>query len=392
MRDKILDYLERNRKEFLKLSSEIHSNPEIGNEEKFACELLTEYLKEKGFQVKKGIAGHPTGFIARKSSSNPEKKKSPKLGFLAEYDALPGLGHACGHNIIGASAVAAGVALSSVLEVTGGEVIIYGCPSEEGGENGSAKATYVKEGLFQEVDACMSVHPGCENTVTKKTLALNPLDFEFFGKSAHAAGSPEEGINALDAMLHLFSGIASLRQHLTSDVKIHGVITHGGTAPNIIPDYTKARFYLRASTKKGCDLVTEKVEKIAEGAALMTGCKVKITQFQNRVDNIAPTEVFDELYIEVMKELGVEVSRFSEKGFGSTDVGNVSQIVPVIHPFIKICNEDIIPHTTEFTAAANSCQGEEAVILGGKALALVGLELLQNPEKLETIKINFQKS
>ncbi|MEG0514425.1 MAG: peptidase dimerization domain-containing protein [Cetobacterium sp.] len=215
------------------------------------------------------------------------------------------------------------------------------------------------------------------------------MDFEFFGQSSHAAGSPENGKNALDALLHFFNGIATLRQHVKSDVKIHGIITHGGDAPNIIPDYTKARFYIRSSTKEGCDDVTEKVEAIAHGAALMTGCTVKISSFQNRVDNLIPTRYFDELYVETMKKLGVEVSIDSKKGMGSTDVGNVSQIIPTIHPNIKICDYSVFGHTHEFAKAAGSIKGDEAVILGGKALALLGLDLILNKEKLENIKEDF---
>lgn len=386
MEKKIIDFLDSNRDIFIDLSQKIHQNPEIGNEEYFAADLLTKFLEEKGFDVERNIAGHETGFIARKQSKNGEY---PKIAFLAEYDALPNLGHACGHNIIGAISVAGAVGLGELLDNVSGEVIVYGCPSEEGGENGSSKGSFVRENLFEGVDVAMIIHPGSEHSITTKSLAVNPLDFEFFGQSSHAAGSPENGKNALDALLHFFNGIATLRQHVKSDVKIHGIITHGGDAPNIIPDYTKARFYIRSSTKEGCDEVTEKVEAIARGAALMTGCTTKISSFQNRVDNLIPTRYFDELYVETMKKLGVEVSVDSKKGMGSTDVGNVSHIIPTIHPNIKICDSSISGHTHEFAKAAASKEGDEAVILGGKVLALLGLDLIINKEKLENIKGNF---
>lgn len=386
MEKKIIDFLDSNRDIFIDLSQKIHQHPEIGNEEYFAADLLTKFLEEKGFDVERNIAGHETGFIARKQSKNGEY---PKIAFLAEYDALPNLGHACGHNIIGAISIAGAVGLGELLDNVSGEVIVYGCPSEEGGENGSSKGSFVRENLFEGVDVAMIIHPGSEHSITKKSLAVNPLDFEFFGQSSHAAGSPENGKNALDALLHFFNGIATLRQHVKSDVKIHGIITHGGDAPNIIPDYTKARFYIRSSTKEGCDDVTEKVEAIANGAALMTRCRVKVSSFQNRVDNLIPTRYFDELYVETMKKLGVEVSMDSKKGMGSTDVGNVSQIIPTIHPNIKICDCNVFGHTHEFAKAAGSIKGDEAVILGGKALALLGLDLILNKEKLENIKENF---
>ncbi|MGL5802515.1 MAG: M20 family metallopeptidase [Cetobacterium sp.] len=386
MEKKIIDFLDSNRDIFIDLSQKIHQNPEIGNEEYFAADLLTKFLEEKGFDIERNIAGHETGFIARKQSKNGEY---PKIAFLAEYDALPNLGHACGHNIIGAISVAGAVGLGELLDNISGEVIVYGCPSEEGGENGSSKGSFVRENIFEGVDVAMIIHPGSEHSITKKSLAVNPLDFEFFGQSSHAAGSPENGKNALDALLHFFNGIATLRQHVKSDVKIHGIITHGGDAPNIIPDYTKARFYIRSSTKEGCDEVTEKVKAIAHGAALMTGCRAKVSSFQNRVDNLIPTRYFDELYVEAMKKLGVEVSIDSKKGMGSTDVGNVSQIIPTIHPNIKICDYSVFGHTHEFAKAAGSIKGDEAVILGGKALALLGLDLILNKEKLENIKEDF---
>ncbi len=386
MESRVINFLDNNRENFIDISQRIHKNPEIGNEEYFASDLLTKFLEDRDFDIKRDVAGHKTGFIARKKSKHGE---FPKIAFLAEYDALPNLGHACGHNIIGAISVAGAVALAELFDSIPGEIIVYGCPSEEGGENGSSKGSFVRENLFDNVDVAMIIHPSSEHSITKKSLAVNPLDFEFFGKSSHAAGSPENGKNALDALLHFFNGIATLRQHIKPDVKIHGIITHGGDAPNIIPDYTKARFYIRSSTKEGCDEVTSKVEAIAQGAALMTGCTAKISSFQNRVDNLIPTRYFDELYVETMQKLGVDVCVDSKKGMGSTDVGNVSHVIPTIHPNIKICDCDVSGHTHEFAEAAGSLKGDEAVILGGKALALLGLDLIINKDRLDNVKKSF---
>lgn len=386
MESRVINFLDNNRENFIDISQRIHKNPEIGNEEYFASDLLTKFLEDRDFDIKRDVAGHKTGFIARKKSKHGE---FPKIAFLAEYDALPNLGHACGHNIIGAISVAGAVALAELFDSIPGEIIVYGCPSEEGGENGSSKGSFVRENLFDNVDVAMIIHPSSEHSITKKSLAVNPLDFEFFGKSSHAAGSPENGKNALDALLHFFNGIATLRQHVKPDVKIHGIITHGGDAPNIIPDYTKARFYIRSSTKEGCDEVTSKVEAIAQGAALMTGCTAKISSFQNRVDNLIPTRYFDKLYVETMQKLGVDVCVDSKKGMGSTDVGNVSHVIPTIHPNIKICDCDVSGHTHEFAEAAGSLKGDEAVILGGKALALLGLDLIINKDRLDNVKKSF---
>jgi amidohydrolase len=333
LQERIISQVEKGRETYIKISHEIHERPEIGNQEFFASEILTETLAEAGFEIEKAVAGHPTSFIARKKSS---KASGPSIGFLAEYDALPKLGHACGHNIIGVTSAAAAIALADVLNETGGEVVVLGTPAEEGGENGSAKASFVKHNLLEGIDACMILHPSNKTNITGNSLAVDPLDFEFFGKAAHAAACPEKGINALDAVILLFNGINALRQHLPSDVRIHGIITDGGDAPNIVPDYAKARFFIRAATRKGCDEVTQKVRNIAQGAASATGASYKVTAFQNQVDNLLTNKVFDEVFVESANLLGLEIDTEDVKGLGSTDAGNISQVVPTIHPHIKI--------------------------------------------------------
>lgn len=387
MKESIVKFIDSNKDKFIEISQAIHSHPELGNQEFFASNLLVETLKANGFEVIQDIAGHKTGFIARKKSPLGDK---PKISFLAEYDALPKIGHGCGHNIIGSISTAAAIALGETLDSVAGEVLVYGCPAEEGGENGSSKGSFVRENLFDGVDVAMIIHPSGENMVTGKSLAVSPLDFEFFGKPAHAAGCPEKGRNALDALLHFFNGIATLRQHVTSDVRIHGIITHGGDAPNIIPEYTKARFFIRAETKERCNEVVERVREIAKGAAIITGCKEKVSSFQNMVDNIVPTPEFDKLYVEVAKEFGIDVIADERDGRGSSDVGNVSHVIPTIQPYIKICGHNVVGHSQEFCSAAGSSEGDKAVILGAKILANVGYELLTSPEKLEIIKNDFK--
>lgn len=371
---------------YLSTSHQIHERPEIGNEEFFASSLLTSILKDEGFTVETNLAGHETGFIAKKKSETP----GPSIGYLAEYDALPGIGHACGHNIIGTTSVAAAVALSKVLDETGGEITVFGTPAEEGGPNGSAKGSFVKHGLVQHLDAALIVHPGNATRLTGPTLAVDPLDFEFIGKPAHAAASPHEGINALDSVIQLFNGINALRQHVKDDVRIHGIITHGGDAPNIVPEYAKARFYIRAATREGLNEVTRKVKAIAEGAALTTGATLNVVAFQNEVDNIVLNESLDVVYKEIVESLGETVVLEGKAGIGSTDVGNVSQVVPTIHPYIKIGPETLVGHTEEFKAAARSPQGDHALLVGAEALALTGLRLLTDPKVLEKVKKEFE--
>ncbi|MEI4828539.1 M20 family metallopeptidase [Bacillus sp. FJAT-53711] len=385
-RNKIVQSIEEQKEIYVKTSHAIHDNPEIGNQEFFASKTLSLLLGSAGFQLQHHIAGHETGFIARKSSG----KKGPTIAFLAEYDALPGLGHACGHNLIGTISTAAAIALSEVIEEIGGEVVVFGTPAEEGGPNGSAKGSYVKAGLFKDIDAALMIHPSGKTATTSPSLALDPLDFHFYGKPAHAAASPEAGINALDAVIQLFNSINALRQQLPADVRIHGIITDGGKAPNIIPDYASARFFIRAKTRKRCTEITEKIRNIAQGAALAAGTTVKIEQFQNEIDNLVINQAFNAIIAEELEGLGEDVHRDERVGIGSTDAGNVSQVIPTIHPYIKIGRDDLVAHTDAFREAARSARGDDALIIGAKALALTAFRLITEETLLENIKQEFK--
>jgi amidohydrolase len=386
LKEAIINNVESNKEAYLATSHAIHAKPEIGNEEFFASSLLTDLLEKEGFTVEKAVAGHETSFVARKKSAKP----GPAIAFLAEYDALPGLGHACGHNIIGTQSVAAAIAFSQIVDETGGEAVVFGTPAEEGGPNGSAKGSFVKHGLTDGIDAAMMIHPYGQTRPTSSSLAVDPLDFEYIGKPAHAAASPHEGINALDAVIQLFNGINALRQQVTDDVRIHGIITDGGDAPNIIPEYAKARFYIRAATRTRLDDITRRVKAVAEGAALATGAKLNIIAFQNEVDNLLLNSRFDGIFKEIIGELGETVIE-GDRGIGSTDAGNISQVVPTIHPYLKIGADDLIPHTVPFREAAASERGDEALIKGAKGLALTALKLATDPEALASIKEEFKE-
>ncbi|KWW21816.1 MULTISPECIES: M20 family metallopeptidase [Peribacillus] len=384
----IADHIDEHSKLYVETSQAIHAKPEIGNQEFFASDTLTKLLQAAGFEVTRDIAGHETGFIAKKTSS----KQGPTIAFLAEYDALPGLGHACGHNIIGTTSAAAGISLAQVLEETGGQVIVFGTPAEEGGPNGSAKGSFVKHGLFDEVDAAIIIHPAGKTGVTSPFLAVDPLDFHFYGKAAHAAAAPEQGVNALDGVIQLFNGINALRQQLPSEVKIHGIITNGGEAPNIIPEYASARFYIRATTWKLCQEVSGKIRDIAKGAALATGSTVKVERFQNEVLDFIINPVLDEVLKEELTELGEAVAPRKENGFGSTDAGNVSHVVPTAHPYIKIGPDELIAHTNEFRDCAKSPRGDQAILTGAKALALTGYRLISDKDLLNKVTAAFQEA
>ncbi|MFQ3781433.1 M20 family metallopeptidase [Staphylococcus saprophyticus] len=376
----VLDYIENEKYKYLEMSHQIHQRPELGNEEIFASRTLTETLTQHGFEVETNIAGHATGFIASYDSG----QTGPTIGYLAEYDALPGLGHACGHNIIGTASTFAGIALKQVIDKVGGKVIVLGCPAEEGGENGSAKATYVKEGMIDDLDIALMVHPGNETYRTINTLAVDVLDVKFFGKSAHASENADEAKNALDAMISYFNGVAQLRQHIKSSQRVHGVILDGGQAANIIPDFTHARFYTRATSRHELDILTERVGQIAKGAALQTGCDYEFGPIQNGVNEFIKSSKLDDLFAKYATEMGEAVID-DDFGYGSTDTGNVSHVVPTIHPHIKIGSRNLVGHTHRFREAAASTHGDQALIRGAKILSLMGLELLTNQALFDEI-------
>ncbi|MCI2869686.1 M20 family metallopeptidase [Staphylococcus hominis] len=379
-KQEILDYIDNKKYDYVEISHRIHERPELGNEEIFASRTLIDQLRANEFEIETDIAGHATGFIATYQS----EKEGPTIGYLAEYDALPGLGHACGHNIIGTASVLAGVALKQVIDHIGGKVVVLGCPAEEGGENGSAKASYVKAGVIDDIDIALMIHPGNETYPTINTLAVDVLDIKFYGKSAHASENADEALNALDAMISYFNGVAQLRQQIKKSHRVHGVILDGGKAANIIPDYTHARFYTRATTRKELDILTERVNQIARGAAIQTGCDYEFGPIQNGVNEFIKTPKLDELFEKYAIEVGEEVS-YDDFGFGSTDTGNVSHIVPTIHPHVKIGSRNLVGHTHRFREAAASVHGDQALIRGAKIIALMGLELIENKKLFDEV-------
>ncbi|WP_413230960.1 M20 family metallopeptidase [Niallia circulans] len=387
MKQIILDTINENEAKFKDISIYIGENPELGHEEFKACEILTDTLKQHGFNVEIGICDLPTAFKATFDSG----KAGPVIGYMAEYDALPELGHACGHNLIGTMGIAAGIGLSKVLSETGGKVIVYGTPAEE---TKGGKVTMAEAGIFEELDVAMMVHPLDNYMTSGDSLAMDAIQFEFFGKAAHAAASPHLGINALDAVLQTFNSINALRQHIKSDARIHGVITEGGKAANIVPDYAVAQFYVRAGKREEVNKLVEKVKQCAEGAALQTGATVKSSFYEFSYDDMITNQTLSDLFTKQLVDLGVDASEIQEQrdGSGSLDMGNVSQVVPSIHPYVKICNEAYACHTHEFREAAMSDQGRDAMILGAKSMALTGLEILTNKELLAEIKAEFIKN
>jgi len=374
----VVKQVDSKKSELVELSKDIHCNPELGFKEEKAKKWLGDFLSDSGFKVNE-INKYPTAFKAVYGHGKPV------IALLAEYDALPDLGHACGHNIIAVTAVGAAVASKCAVDDLGGQVVVIGTPAEEltGG-----KILLVEEGVFKGLDAAMLIHPGSKNLATVKALACATLQVEFTGKAAHAAGYPEAGINALDALILSYNAINALRQHIKDGSRIHGIITNGGSAANIVPDYASAIFLVRSETKEYLAELQNKVINCFNGAALATGAKFKYKVSGQVYQPMKNNQILAGLLMNNMKSLGRDVMLYDPNyGFGSTDMGNVSQVVPAIHPEIAISNSNV--HTEEFAAAAVSDEGMKGLLDGAKAMGMTVVDLLGDPGNIEAIKKEF---
>ncbi len=367
------------------LSLEIHRDPELSLDEHRAAERLCTYLESNGFDLMRGLANLPTAFRAQRPAADSEK---PSVSFLSEYDALPGLGHACGHNIIGVASAAAGVALKQVLGPEYGGVTVFGTPGEEGG---GGKALMVQAGLFREVDAAMMVHPSGETRVNVDFLALSELRFRFRGRAAHAAAAPEQGINALDALVATFNAVSLLRQQLSRGDRVHGVITDGGEVPNIIPEKAAAWFFVRSETMEGLDALLARVIACAEGAALATGAELDTEKNPITYAPMRVNHPLAALFLKNLNRIGVhEPDLAPPLRMGSSDVGNVSQQTPTIHPQIQMVPADVSAHTPEFAQASAGAEGRRVLLAGAKALAMTGADFLLDEGARKAVQAEFE--
>jgi amidohydrolase len=363
------------------LSRQLLANPEVAFEERRSSALLVDFLSRNGFTVAKSICNLETAFRGSYGDGQPV------IAFLAEYDALPKLGHACGHNLIATSSVAAGLASRKAVDSLGGSIVVFGTPGEElyGG-----KAIMAAAGAFDGVDAAMLAHPG-GNRVLMNTLACENLKVEFRGVPAHAAGAPELGVNALEALLQSFNAINSLRQHIRASERISGIITDGGEAANIIPARAAATFIVRAENDAYLDALKKRVIDCFAGAARATGAKLKYSwgeHYAAMVSNVALAK----LYYENMRSLGRSVNLGENALLNfSTDVGNVSQLVPTIQPLVPIGPEGVMIHTPQFARAAATEGALRSLLEAAKAMAMTAVDLLAKPETMQKLKAEFLK-
>ena len=380
------DFIDQRKDSFIDLSKRIWSNPETRFEEFKACEWLSTAMKDAGFDVKPKLGDIDTAFLATKKFGTGK----PNLAYLSEYDALPEIGHACGHNIIGVASAAAGMALATALEKSGldGTVSVYGCPGEEGG---GGKPRLVRAGVFEGIDAAMMMHPSERTTGGVACNASARMCLKFYGKAAHAAGSPHKGINALDGVLQLFNMINGLRQMVTEDVRLMGIITNGGQSFNIIPEYADCWISVRAARLDVEEAILERVRECARAAAAATHTRLEIDQpyhYPHFPVRLNPTLI--RLFEQHLKELGVEVAENLTPNRGSTDFGNVSWVAPGMHAYVAIVPVGTGGHTVELRDAAGSEPGHKALILSAKALAMTGVDLLFQPELLKQAWADFE--
>jgi len=367
----IVGLVDGRREQLAGVAEQLFRFSETGLEEYRSSALLADILEQEGFRLERRVAGLDTAFRAVFGSGGPT------IAILAEMDALPVLGHACGHNVIAAAAIGAAIALRHAVPDDEAQIVVLGTPAEE---LGIGKVELVKAGIFQGVDAAIMVHPSSRRLVIKHYLGLARVRFTFFGRPAHAAAYPEEGVNALDGVIQTFNGINALRQQLRQDVRVHGIITDGGVAPNIIPATAACHFYVRATDLDEVGRVRERVIACAEGAARATGCRLEVIADERVLAPLKINHTLSGLYSEQLAYLGLsEATAPPDKNLGSSDIGNVSQVVPTIHPHVPI-GAGLHIHTEDFARATVSEQGRLAVVEGATAMALTAAELIARPE------------
>jgi amidohydrolase len=382
LKDSAIRLISRRYKELAEINRQLHDNPEVAFKERRSSALLVDFLAKNNFKVEKGICKLPTAFRAVYGNDRPA------IAFLAEYDALPKLGHACGHNLIATSTVAAALASCKTVDTLGGSVIVFGTPGEElyGG-----KVIMADAGAFDNIDIAMITHPG-GNRIMMNTLACATLHVEFIGRAAHAAALPEAGINALEAMIQSFNAINSLRQHIRDRARIHGIITDGGEAANIIPAHTAATFMVRAENDSYLEVLKEKVINCFTSAEIATGAELKYRwgeQYAAMINNLSMARLFQKN----IRSLGHRIPMGDTGRWGgSTDVGNVSRIVPTIQPLMPVGPDSVMIHTPEFTEVSGQDKALRHMLDAARAMAMTAIDLLSRPETMEKVRKESLKS
>ncbi|MCU1453504.1 MAG: abgB [Acidimicrobiales bacterium] len=366
----------------IEASHDIHDHPELAFAEHHAHDVLTAILDRAGIEVERHAYGLATAFAARAGTSGPT------IAVLCEYDALPGIGHACGHNIIGTAGLGAGIAAARLADELGGRVLILGTPAEEGG---GGKVALADRGALDGVDAAMMVHPAGYDLPTFGAIAIQQLHVTYRGKAAHAAAAPQVGRNALDAAVLGYVNVGALRQHIRPDERIHGIFTEAGEAPNVVPERTAAIWYVRSPTLRRLEALKARVLTCLEAGAAAAGCTMEHAWIDPAYADLVDNPPFIELYRHNAARVGRELADPSVAGaiVGSTDMGNVSHLVPSIHPMIAVSPPNVAIHTQAFVQHARAPEGDQAVVDGAKAMAATVADLWLQPDVLADVQAAF---
>ncbi len=374
--------------QLLAVSHEIHSHPELAFKEHRAAALLSRTLDEAGLSPRAGVYGLETAFEAEFSGA----RQGPRIALLAEYDALPGIGHACGHNLIATAALGATLALAQVKDRLAGRVRILGTPAEE---KGGGKELMARAGAFDGVDAALMIHPSGINLTTMPCICVAEVRVEYHGKSAHASAMPHKGLNALDGLLLAYQAISNLRQHIQATERIHGIVTDGGLAPNIVPEFAAGDFYVRAANKEDLAALKPRVQACFEAGATASGCRVDVQWSGVDYLDLNTSWPLAEHFQRNAEQLGrrfFPLNKLPAGSSGSTDMGNVSYLVPSIHPMLAAALQNVVIHNPEFAKWARSEMGDAAALDGAKALAMTAIDYLDSPALQESCRRAFAVS
>ncbi|MGI9589737.1 MAG: M20 family metallopeptidase [Myxococcota bacterium] len=385
LKQEVCDAIDGMREELLRISHAIHAKPELAFEEHQAAELLIGALRRCGLEVTAGAFGLETAFASEFGA-----EQGPRVALLAEYDALPQIGHACGHNLIAVSGVGAGIALAALGPRIPGRVRVLGTPAEE---HGCGKELMAREGALDGVDAALMMHPSGVNLANMPCIAMAELEIVYHGQASHAAAMPERGINALDAMMIGYNAMAALRQHIGRDERIHGIVTDGGQAPNVVPERSAGRFYVRAAKFDALAPLKERVEACFRAGATATGCEIEVLWGTADYRDFFYNAPLAETFVENAKTLGREFfpwDKLPSSVKGSTDMGNISYRVPSIHPMLASAPMHVTIHNAEFEKWAGSEMGDAAALDGAKALAMTAIDYLTDPALRERARAIFE--
>lgn len=376
-----LERVEAAAEEIKALCCYIHENPELGFQEVKSSSAIAALLEKYGFQVEMGVGDLETAFRAEADSG----REGPVIGFLCEYDALPEIGHGCGHNIIGSASAGAAIAAYEAARVAGGKIVVIGTPAEEG--SGGGKELLLRAGVMDDLDCAMMSHPGPWTSLGGTSLAIQAMRFTFHGRAAHASAMPDQGISALEAVIQMFNLVNALRTFLPIDSRVNGIITKGGVAPNIIPDECEAVFNIRSDSKQNLKQLMKRISDCAEAAALGSGCTVRMEPVGIGYDEVIPNQTLLKLLEDNLNLLGEPIDiRKPGRPIASTDIGNVTHRIPAFQAMFRVSQDRPVPHSLEFTKACEGEKGAGLAVRISKVLSCVACDILEHPHYVQQAK------